>query len=309
MDNQNPPPLSVAPIPVDPSGQKNPELFPLSALIEGIAEEAGRRHDLRAQGKNFGPVTPFPELTKQWGGSIPRGLHIVLGKSGVGKTAFALQIAALCECPCLYITCEMTPAELLCRTTARVTRTLLQTLKDGTFSSTGVRQLATQAATACPQLTIANSTQTDRWASPKWMLEIGTTLKKQPTDDVLIIVDSLHSWAESAGIDAQDYELISFACRELRTLAEKLNCPVIAISEMNRASVAKGASKEKQSSGAGSRKIEYGSESVIYLDKGDYDKLTHETEINLIWEKNRNGAAGKQINLIFEGGFQRYREA
>ena len=308
MDNQNPPPLSVAPIPDDPSERKNPELFPLAALVEGIAQESSRRYNLREQGKNFGPVTPFPKLTEQWGGCIPEGLHIVLGGSGVGKTAFALQLAAECECSCLYITCEMTPAELLRRTTARVTKTFLQKFKNGALSLLTVRELATKAATACPQLTLADATQ--RYARPDWIKDIVLT-HKTPTNHVLIILDSLHSWAESAGTDAQDYELISLACRELRTLAANLECPIIAIAERNRASFSKGANKDKVGAGAGSRKIEYGSESVISLERDDDDKPspTGETAVSLTFAKNRNGAAGKQINLIFEGGFQRYREA
>ena len=306
MDDSKPPPINSEPIDTGPSN--TPELFPLSKLIDAVAAESERRFTARSAGLPFGPLTPFPKLTEQLGGCIPDGLHILLGGSGVGKTALALQIAAECKCPCLYITVEMTATELLRRTTARVTRTYLGKLKDGTLTGSTVRDLANRAAAQCPQLVIADATKV--YARPDWIIRIAENLKSG-NDHLLVIVDSIHSWAESAGTDSQDYELISTACRELRTLAANLECPIIAIAERNRASFAKGASKDKVSAGAGSRKIEYGSETVINLEKDDDQgpSPTGDQTVTMQFAKNRNGAAGKDIKLIFEGGFQNYREA
>jgi replicative DNA helicase len=293
---------------MDAGAAKTPELFPLSRLIDSVAAESNRRFTARSTGQPFGPLTPFPKLTEQWGGCISDGLHIVLGGSGVGKTALGLQLAGECSCPCLYITCEMTPGELLRRTTARVTKTYLGKFKDGTLTGRTVADLAGKAAEQCPRLVIADATQV--YARPEWIKQAAETIKAG-NDHLLIVVDSLHSWAESAGAESQDYELISAACRELRTLAANLECPIIAISERNRASFAKGASKDKVGAGAGSRKIEYGSESVLSLERDDDQgpSPTGDQAVTLQFAKNRNGAAGREIKLIFEGGFQRYREA
>lgn len=305
MDS-NPPPINPEPMDTGPS--KSPELFPLDRLIERVAAESDHRFTARSKGLPFGPLTPFSKLTEQWGGCIPDGLHIVLGGSGVGKTALGLQIAGECQCPCLYITCEMTPGELLRRITARVTRTYLGKFKDGTLTGTTVGELAARAASDCRRLVIADATQV--YARPDWIKQAAESLKAG-NDHFLIVVDSLHSWAESAGADSQDYELISAACRELRTLAANLECPIVAIAERNRASFAKGANKDKVGAGAGSRKIEYGSESVLNIERDDDQgpSPTGDQAVTLQFAKNRNGAAGREIQLIFEGGFQRYRDA
>jgi len=64
------------------------------------------------------------------------------GQPGTGKTAFALQVAAQCGFPCLYVTCEMAPLELLRRHTARVTRTYLNRFKSGELSPRESLELA-----------------------------------------------------------------------------------------------------------------------------------------------------------------------
>jgi replicative DNA helicase len=229
-----------------------------------------------------------------------------MGGSGVGKTALALQIASECECPSLYLTCEMTALELLRRSAARVTRTYLGKFKDGTLTGAIVKEKARKAAEGSPDLAIADATKA--LASDQWIHTVAKA-HKAGSPHYLVVIDSLHSWAEGITTGQQDYELISAACRSLRILAANLECPVIAIAEKNRASMGKSTSKEVVSAGAGSRKIEYGSESVIHLEAKAFDKATGETPIKLMFAKNRNGAAGEDIDLIFEGGFQNYREA
>jgi replicative DNA helicase len=296
--------FSVPEVIQDPSSA--PKLRKFGSLIDELEAEARDRHLAKTEGKPFGAVTPWPTVTEQWGGSIPQGLHIILGGSGVGKTAFALQLAAGCQCPCLYVTCEMTPAELLRRTAARVTKTYLGKFKDGSLDPLVVRAKAEIAAEQCPDLSIMDATQV--YASPAHLLDVAQALKKNH-EHFLIVVDSLHSWAEGAPSTAGEYEQVSAATRELRTLAAKLGCPVIAISERNRASFGKGASADKIGSGAGSRKLEYGSESVLSLERSeDAGNGTGDVIIEATFAKNRNGKQGAMLELIFAGGFQNYSE-
>ena len=89
----------------------------------------------------------------------------------------------------------MRPGELLRRITARVTRTFLGKLKDGTLTGATVHELATRAAAQCPRLIIADATEA--YARPDWIKHVAESLKAG-NDHFLIVVDSLHSWAESA---------------------------------------------------------------------------------------------------------------
>jgi replicative DNA helicase len=305
QQNQGPEPIRLEPI--TSSADAGPRLINMADLIEEIATAAESRYKAKREGKAFGPITGLPSVDKEWGGAIPNGVHMVLGGPGVGKTAFALQVAGSCRCPCLYLTCEMSPAELIRRTASRVTGEFLGKFKDGTLSGQIVRQKLAEAALECPNLAIADGTSS--YASPEWLRDMARTVKRD-AEHVLIVVDSLHSWADSAAADATEYDQTSGAVRDLRAIAAQLECPVIAISERNRASFGKGAAKDKVNAGAGSRKIEYGAESVINLEHDEKAMSTvHEKVIDLNFAKNRNGAKGESISFIFEGRVQRYREA
>jgi replicative DNA helicase len=303
-DPANIAPLTLEPIPVPEGVQESPPLLSMSSLLDALEEDASKRYEARVTGVPFGPVPNLPSLAAEWGGWIPNGMHVLLGGTGVGKTAFGLQLAAECGCPALYVTCEMTPLELLRRTAARVTRTYLGKFKDGTLSGLDVRAYAQRAARSAPGLVFADGTL--RYASPVW-IKSAAEMVRGSSPHVLIVVDSLHAWAESAGSDAAEYDLVSSACRELRVLAAQLECPVLVIAEQNRAT-GQGTGKDKTSSGAGSRKIEYGSESVLYLDREGELNTNREQPIVASFGKNRHGGAGKKLRLLFSGGFQSFRE-
>jgi replicative DNA helicase len=132
---------------------------------------------------------------------------------------------------------------------------------------------------------------------------------KGDSSSLLIVVDSLHSWAEGLGdgTGAGEYEILNAGLKALRELAHSLKCPVLFVAERNRDSMKSGG----QSAGAGTRKIEYGTETVFDLDRDMNAKEdgAGEFEISLRLVKNRHGSVGKTIPLQFNGALQRFREA
>jgi replicative DNA helicase len=205
-----------------------------------------------------GPLSGFKALDRELGGALAPGVHIVHGQPGAGKTAFALQVAAHCGCPALYVTCEMSSLELLRRLTANLTGTFLGRLKSGELAPATSLALARQAAQSVPDLALADATQT--YANPFWIRDAALATKGE-AKHFLLIVDSVHSWAESAAHESTEYDALNAALAALRGLAHQLECPVLAISERNRDSMGKGG----MSAGAGTRKIEYGAETVLDL--------------------------------------------
>ncbi len=121
----------------------------------------------------------------------------------------------------------------------------------------------------------------------------------------LIIIDSLHSWAEAAFPDLTEYESLNAGLSFLREIAGRLDCPVLAVAERNRASMSSGG----LSAGAGSRKIEYGASSVIDLDldKDAIENANGEKAMTFRLAKNRNGSPTRPKVLMFHGAFQRFR--
>jgi replicative DNA helicase len=235
------------------------------------------------------------------------GLHIAHGVPGVGKTAFALQIASTCQCPCLYVTCEMSPLELLRRLTARLTGKYLGKFKTGELDPRESSALVRKAIQATPLLTLLDATTA--YASPQDILEAAEATRTLLPDSphFLMIVDSLHSWADASHASGEEYDRISESVGVLRQIASRLDIAVLAIAERNRQSMRTGG----LSAAAGSRKVEYGAETVFDLDCEDDPQpdAAGEIPVTLRLRKNRNGTKGKKFDLCFHGALQRYREA
>jgi replicative DNA helicase len=288
------------PIDQDPT---RPRALRLADLLGELASEAERRNEARRTGKAWGPVTGFPKLDAEFGGALPSGLHVIHGGPGVGKTALGLQIAASSGVPALYVSAEMNPVELLRRHTARVSKTSLGRLKSGEMPPTEVIQKANEAAAEALLLTILDATTA--YASPAFLSEIAEVVRGD-SPDLLIVLDSVHSWAEGSGAEVSEYELLAGAITALRTLASRLNCPLLAIAERNRAGMKEGGLH----AAAGGRGFEYKGESVWSLEANqDAENASGEVPVTLSLAKNRHGCRGAKVELSFHGALQRFKEA
>jgi replicative DNA helicase len=176
-------------------------------------------------------------------------------------------------------------------------------LKSGEFSPADSLQLARRACAEAPLLAMCDATR--GYAPPRWMRDAALATKgDQP--HLLVIVDSLHSWAESAPADAPEYETLNAGIVALRQLAHELNCPVLVVAERNRGAMSGGG----LSAGAGTRKIEYGAETVLDMERDPTrrEDAAGEVEITVKFAKNRHGAAGKKVLVFFHGALQKFRE-
>jgi replicative DNA helicase len=154
-----------------------------------------------------------------------------------------------------------------------------------------------------PDLAIADATLA--YADPNWIWAAAEAIKGD-APHVLIVVDSVHSWAEGSPEALTEYDTLNAALAHLRALAAKLSCPVVGVAERNRDTMKKGG----LSSAAGSRKFEYGASTVMDLirDEDGQVDAAGEVAVGLKLAKNRNGTAGKRISLKFHGAKQEFRE-
>jgi replicative DNA helicase len=276
----------------------------LGQLLGEWEADARAAFDARTKNVPRGPVSGIASLDEALGGALHPGLHIVHGGPGIGKTGFALQVAGTCGFPALYVTAEMRPLELLRRITARVTGTYLGRLKSGELAPADSLAKARQAIAAVPRLVLVDAT--DAWASPEWLCQAALAVRGEASH-VLVVVDSVHSWSEASDAGLEEYDRLNAAIGALRALAARLGGPVLGIAERNRASMAGGG----LSAAAGSRKFEYGAESVLDLsvdERGAPAPGVGEAAVVLHVAKNRNGAAGKRLRLAFNGALQRFTD-
>jgi replicative DNA helicase len=276
-----------------------PRIARLGDLLGEWEVDAIAAHDALVNGSPRGPATGFPRLDRELGGAFQPGLHYIHGSPGTGKTALSLQIAATCGTPAVFVSCEMSPLELFRRHTARVTGTYLGRLKSGELTPADSLALARQAAAAAPYLTLVDATRS--FAAPEWLRQVGQVARGEGRH-VLIVIDSIHSWAEASPIATTEYESLNAGIAGLRGLAHALSAPVLCIAEQNRASMG----RDVLSAGAGSRKIEYGAESVISLTAEEGGNVIGQTTVIAKFAKNRHGAPGRSVGLTFNGALQSF---
>jgi replicative DNA helicase len=246
------------------------------------------------------------------------GYHVLHGNTAAGKTSFALQVAASCGFPAVFVTCEMGPLELLRRVIARAAGVYLGRLKSGEYSRGAFADHAYTALAACPQLALLDAT---RSYAPRDLIRDAAQAWRGKAAHVLVVIDSLHSWANAAPSlrDFGEYEALGAAVADLQRLAAELAAPILVVNERSRASAAAGG----VNAAAGSRKIEYGAETVwgLYretetLTAEDGSKTTGpkpfdaggEVGAHVTIEKNRHGPGGR-VALRFHGALQQWREA
>jgi replicative DNA helicase len=288
----------------DTNERPAPQLLRLGDLLGEWERDASAAHLAHTQNQPRGPITGLGKVDQELGGALGPGLHILHGAPGAGKTGLLLQAAADCGCPCVFVTAEMSPIELLRRLTARATGTYLGRLKSGELRPEDSLNLAKRGAAMAPELRIADATREP--VSPDWLRQAAAPIRDTGAH-LLLVIDSLNSWSEGFGAGASEYDTLNEALASLRALAHRLSCPIVLSCERNRQSMKTGG----QSAGAGSRRIEYGAESVLDLHRDEDTKpdINGEVPVEVRFAKNRNGCAGKAVKLHFHGALQKFREA
>lgn len=294
--------IETVPAP-EPQG---PRLIRLADLLAEAEADARELFEAKKSGRARGPVTNLTLVDREIGGALFPGVHIIHGVPGAGKSAFGLQVAASCGCPALYVTCEMRPLVLLKRQAARVTETFLSRFFSGELAPDVATSHYRRGIAGAPYLAILDATVYP--ADLRTIFQAAESTRRLSSDrrHQLVILDSLHTFADAMPGEAAEYERLNFALAGLRNLSARLCCPVLAIAERNRVAMVKGG----LNAGAGTRKIEYGAETVFDLDSDskESEDVNGEKAIKLRIAKNRNGTAGKEIHLLFNGALQRFKE-
>jgi replicative DNA helicase len=288
---------------------KAPRVALLSDLVSDFVADAEAAAKAKKTGMARGPQTGVPSLDEALGSYLAPGVHTLQAAPGAGKTAFALQTAARCGFPALFVSAEMPILELFRRLIARETGTFLGKLKSGEIEPKAAMQLAVRAAEKVPNIALMDATSA--FASPTTIRDAAVALKdRTAAEHVLVVIDSLQIWARSGklngGDSATEYDAINNALSAAASIAGGLNCPLLLVSHRNRAG---NKSDGGLHAAKGSGDIEYVSESIIDLTRKDEQPdAAGEVEVKAVIHKNRHGVAGVSFPLRFVGRLQEFRE-
>lgn len=246
------------------------------------------------------PKTGFSEIDDCLGGLQPGGLTIVAARPGVGKTAFALNIAERAcvgsHTACLIVSCEMTKGELFTRLLAQLSRIPLHLLRTAQFKDPDWAKIskATMTLDKAP-LTIWDGTAPN-------LNDIAKALDVAGNPKILI-VDYLQLCTAIVKRDRNDLE-IQEVSQGLKAIAKERQLHVIALSQLNREN---DTDRPKLSGLRGSGSIEQDADAVMLLSKSE-DQGFGMAEVLCDIAKNRHGPL-KRVQLRWLGSSMRFEQA
>ena len=287
------------------------DLADVFANIEARYENAGR-------GGLSGIDTGFKRLNDYTDGFQKGDFIVLAARPSMGKTALAGNIftyaAGFKKIPALFVSLEMSKSQLMERFTAATTGILCKNLQRGSLCEEDFNRLikvnddlskAPLYVADIPALANINR------------LEAYARKMKRKTDIQLIIIDYLQLMSTGDKRENRQYE-VSTISRRLKLLAVDLQIPIMALSQLSRATETRTDKRPMLSDLRESGAIEQDADLVMMLYRPDYyndDKNNQPIEQNiqtapkaeLIIAKHRKGSTGK-INLAFFKSICRFED-
>lgn len=257
-----------------------------------------------------GVTTGFKDLDEMTSGLQPSDLVIVAARPSMGKTAFAMNLveAALikAEKPVLVFSMEMPADSILMR--------MISSL--GQINQTRVRSGKLEEDD-WPRLTSAVSMLKDRplyiddtaGLSPAEVRSRARRVAREIKQDFgMIMVDYLQLM-QVPGMNEGRTAEISEISRSLKALAKELNCPVVALSQLNRGLESRTDKRPMNSDLRESGAIEQDADVIMFIYRDEYynEDSPDKGIAEIIIGKQRNGPIGR-VKLSFQGQFTKFND-
>lgn len=247
------------------------------------------------QGKRQAIRTGFPSLDRILGGFAQGGFYVMAARPGVGKSALGIALADMMarNRRVLYVSLEMTEAELNARRVAAVSD-ITCTFGKLLFQRTTEEEDAA-IANACGKL-YAHKLQISA-VSTLTVPEL--ELQARNVGAEVVIVDYL-GLLSAEDKRLSEYDRVTRISGDLKRLAKRLGCVVLALCQLNRESVSAPGQDTRprlsqlRSSGA----IEQDSDGVLLLHRPEYGRTETPREASAPQQffvdvaKNRHGRTG-----------------
>jgi replicative DNA helicase len=260
----------------------------LSELLQPTLDEI---ETVGSQGDAMtGVPTGFTDLDRLLNGLHPGQLIIVAGRPGLGKSTAAMDFARNASVrhnlPSAVFSLEMSKVEIVTRLLSAEARVPLHILRSGQLSDDDWTKLARRMGEISEAPLYVDDTPNMN------LMEIRAKARRlrQRHDLKLVIVDYLQLMTSPRRVESRQQEVAELS-RGLKLLAKEIDCPVIAVSQLNRGPEQRTDKRPQLSDLRESGSIEQDADVVILLHRDDYyDKESPRAgEADFIVAKHRNG--------------------
>lgn len=255
----------------------------------------------------LGVPTGFTELDQMTNGFAGGQMVIIAARPAMGKSTLALDVARHAavhtDSPTVFFSLEMGRAEIAMRLLAAEATIPMQTLRKGTLDGRDFQKLAaTQGRIANAPLFIDDSPNLT-------LVEIRAKCRrlKQQHGLKMVVIDYLQLLASGKKVESRQQEVSEFS-RALKLLSKELDVPVVALSQLNRASEQRSDKMPAISDLRESGSLEQDADMVILLHRdavADRDS-PRAGEADFILAKQRNGPTGT-VTVAFQGHYSRFQ--
>ena len=260
------------------------------------------------KGQVIGLPTGFKQLDEKTSGLQPSDLIIVAARPGMGKTAFALNIAqqsaVKAGASVLIFSLEMSQEQLGQRLIAMQARVESEKLKKGTLDLKDWDRINFA-------LNELNNTKIVIDDTPGIsIMEMRNKCRRLKAEQGLdlIVVDYLQMMTFDGRADSRQKEIRALS-RHMKLLAREMNCPVIVLSQLSRAPELRQDKRPMLSDLRESGSIEQDADIVMFLYRDDYYNENTEKpgvcEINIA--KHRSGPTDR-IDLTWVARYTKFSD-
>ncbi|GBC83961.1 Replicative DNA helicase [bacterium HR11] len=251
----------------------------------------------------IGYPTGFARLDELTSGFQPGDFIVIAGRPGMGKTAFALNLAlnlARQHLKVAFFSLEMSAMQLLQRLLSSLARIDLQRIRTAELRPEEWLRMAE----AVSQLTNLPLYVDDTAGLSVQELRARARRQRQEAGLDVVFVDYLQLLTVRGRVENRQQE-VSLISRHLKELAKELNVPVVALSQLSRRPEQREDARPQLADLRESGSIEQDADLVVFIYREEvYKPDTPRTgEAEIIIAKQRNGPT-ETVRLAFHRNFQ-----
>ncbi len=256
-----------------------------------------------------GVTTGFKDLDDMTSGLQPSDLVIVAARPSMGKTAFAMNLVESAvikgEVPVLVFSMEMPSHSIFMRLLSSLGQINQTKIRTGKLDEEDWPRLSSAAKMLKGRPLFIDDTA---GLSPTEVRSRARRVAREVGQLGMIMVDYLQLMQIPGMTEGRTAE-ISEISRSLKALAKELNCPVVALSQLNRGLESRTDKRPMNSDLRESGAIEQDADVIMFIYRDEYynEDSPDKGIAEIIIGKQRNGPIGK-VKLQFQGQFTKFND-